>query len=81
MVKSKEEIENEAVIPAELKDKLAEKAKMVLTNIGNIEKAIDNAIDDTVETSENPITISEIYAALFNTLNKFSKQEIMQLVK
>lgn len=79
--RSKEEIQNDSIIPAELKEQLSKKVGMVIDSIGLLESGINNAIDDVVEGRETPITIVEINAALFNVLKKLNQREIMELVK
>ena len=78
--RTEEEIANDAMIPEEIKNELAEKVNKVINNIGLIERAISNGIDDVVEESENPITVTEINAALINVLMKMNKREIGQLI-
>ena len=69
-------------IPAEMKVQLAEKVGPVLRNIGLLEKAIDNAIDTTVDDNSGmSITVTEINAALLRVLKKMNQAEIMQLIK
>jgi hypothetical protein len=81
MAKTKNEIDNDSVIPAEMKEQLTQKVQGVLSNIGSLEAAINSAIDDVVEGSETPITATEINAALWNVLKKMNQQEIMQIIK
>lgn len=78
--RTEEEIANDAMIPEEIKNELAEKVGKVINNIGLLEKTIANSIDDAVEESENPITVTEINAALINVLTKMNKREIGQLI-
>jgi hypothetical protein len=80
-VKTKEELDNDSVIPAELKSALAKKAELVINHIAVIESALNEAIDDIVEDSETPMTITEINAAIFNVLRKLNQREIMELIK
>jgi hypothetical protein len=80
-VKTKEELDNDSVIPAELKSALAKKTELVINHIAVIENALNEAIDDVVEDSETPITITEINAAIFNVLKKLNQREIMGLIK
>jgi hypothetical protein len=80
-VKTKEELDNDSVIPAELKSALAKKTELVINHISVIENALNEAIDDVVEDSETPITITEINAAIFNVLKKLNQREIMGLIK
>lgn len=75
-----EELKNDSVIPAELKEQLTKKVEGVLNNIGLLEAGINDAIDNVVENSENPITVIEINAALFNMLKKLNQREIMRLI-
>ena len=79
--KSEEEIKNDNVIPVELKEQLTNKVKVVLENISMIENSISKAIDDSIESSDKPITISEINASLLNVLIKMNQREIMELIK
>lgn len=79
--KSQEWIDNDNVIPSELKAIFAEKVGKVVNNIGRIESAVNEAIDNAIDDSEDPITITEIYAGIFNVLKNFNKQEIMEMVK
>lgn len=79
--KSEEEIKNDNVIPVELKEQLTNKVKVVLENISMIENSISKAIDDSIESSDKPITISEINASLLNVLRKMNQREIMELIK
>ena len=80
MNKSKEEIENDLMIPESIKNELVKKTNDVLKNISRVEKFIIGAIDDAVELSDSEITVSEINAALINALKKFNQQEIMRLI-
>lgn len=52
----------------------------ILNNIETIEKSIKNGIDDAVDSLDGKVTISEVYAALINTLKTFNKQEITNLI-
>lgn len=72
---------NDNMIPAELKEQLTKKVNLVLSNISAIEKTINDSIDDAIENSENPITITEINAALLNVLKKMNQREIMEIIK
>ena len=72
---------NDNMIPAELKEQLTKKVNLLLSNISAIEKAINDSIDDAIENSENPITITEINAALLNVLKKMNQREIMEIIK
>lgn len=80
-LQEQEELANTSVIPAEVKEKLAKKVQTALNNIGRIESAINNTIDDEVMASEDPITITEITASLLNVLRKLNQKEIMELLK
>jgi hypothetical protein len=77
----KDELKNDSVIPVELKESLTKKVGMVVKNICLIEEKINNSIDDFVEESETPLTITEINSALLNVLKKMNQKEIMELVK
>lgn len=81
MENSQEWVDNDNMIPAEMKEKLAEKVGKILNNIGKVEAAINEAIDNVVDNNEEPITITEIYAGVFNVLKNLNKQEIMEMVK
>lgn len=77
---TEEEKTNDEQIPAELKEGLAKKVQTVLDNIGKIEAHINEAIDEAVEESEEPITISEIMSALIDVMKKMNSKDIMQLI-
>lgn len=77
----KEEIKNDEQIPAELKSQLTEKVSKVIDNIGKVEAAVTNAIDDVIDGNEYPITVTEIQAGLLNVMKNFNKKEIMILIK
>ena len=79
--KNKEELDNDNLIPAELKEQLSKKVGVVLNKIGLLETKIGNTIDDVVEESETPTTIAEINAALLNVLKKMNQKEIMEIIK
>lgn len=80
-VKTKEELDNDSIIPAELKDALTKKVELVINHIAVLENALNETIDDTVEAIETPMTITEINAAILNVLKKLNQREIMELIK
>lgn len=80
-LQEQEELANASVIPAEIKEQLAKKVQTALNNIGRIESAINNTIDELVMESEDPITVTEITASLLNVLRKLNQKEIMELLK
>ena len=80
-LQEQEELANASVIPAEVKEQLAKKVQTALNNIGRIESAINNTIDELVMESEDPITVTEITASLLNVLRKLNQKEIMELLK
>lgn len=80
-IRTEEEVNNDNVIPAEMKEQLAEKVNVVLKHIALIETAINNAIDTAIEEIDEPITVPEIIAALLNASKRMNQNEIMQLVR
>lgn len=79
MKATEEEKRNDEQIPAELKAQLTEKVGTVLSNIGKIEAAVSDAIDNIAE--ENTMTITEIQAGLLKVISKMNQREIMQILK